>query len=118
MSTLIVGEHTNDVSELRPQTSGRHEMLDEEAHSTKSPWTELGDIDNPNGAHISIPLRSKWCCFAALPGNSGKGLFKDPEKIRQSLEFECADRCVFLLCALVMSKRERAGTATVVFRSV
>ena len=51
-------------------------------------------------------------------GTPEKNSSKDQEKIRQSLGFECADCSVFLLCALVMSTRERAGTATVVICSV
>ena len=48
-------------------------------------------------------------CLRTLENNSSK----DQENIRQSLGFECADCSVLLLCALVMLKRERAGTGTV-----
>ena len=48
------------------------------------------------------------------PTNSSK----DPEKIWQSLGFECVDCSVLPLCALVMLKRERAGAEPVVVCSV
>ena len=48
--------------------------------------------------------------LAAPLGHSSK----DPEKIRHSLGLVCANCSVFLLCALVMIKRERAETETVV----
>ena len=61
---------------------------------------------------------SLWI-LAAPPGNSGTYLHHTPGKRSgKAWGFECAECSVFLLCVLVMSKRERAGTEAVVICDV